>query len=1283
MVRVFFTRIIILLLLSIATLAQGQDFMMQAWYWNYPKTIDGHCWADTLSTYADEISDAGITYVSLPPLARTSSGANSNGYDPKDLFDYGEFSGGATGFGTRAQVQEVITACSNYNVDVIADLVLNHRDGGKYENNPALYDYFVNYFDYASGDQPYPYDRYRVILPIGGTTGNGAGHYYFKVKSRSEDGDFTGNEYSILVETNKVNDIGTSKFEHEPNGGTIACSQPSDTIHLGETINADNYDWDGCIVDEYLLVLEPADFNAIGDTIFITFGKRNSGYSDMYIYSLYSGFTSSDIANQLVYQTATDFSGLPSGRGDMDWTNFKPNSDRVTDLSGEKDGMYFYYDYDQYQQQTYDTLYNWAEWNWSTLGMKGLRMDAVKHYEPVFIADMFDYLHGKGIDPAMTIGEYYSVNTNDLETWLNTVESNMDPATLAAISPRVFDFSLRENLRKACDEGTFDARNIFIGSLHDAEGTNGENIVTFVNNHDFRGESEFASLIQNDPMLAYAYILTNNKIGLPSIFYPDYFGYEDDGTTYYPSGANADPHGAEMKKIIEIHQLYIEGATSITYLNKSGSGFNNDCADNSKVITYQMSGSISGEQVVVGINFSNSLQEFHQQLNLTGSLAVGSKLTDLMGHSTYNEAEVKLVEDGIPNDIWMSIPARSYAIWVEGANNAVIPLRPSDLKIDTINEASVTLSWTDNSINETGFKVRRKPSGGSWTDVITTASDIESYVDNTISQDTEYQYQVKSLNAADESETAKTVTDRTWVKWTGATNRNWGTASNWGSGSVLSSESKVIISNEVNDPQIGSAAECARMNIESGGKLEITATSSLTINGILYNEAGTNGLLINSSAAGTGTLLHETNNVDAAVNTFFANSNDTLWTLVAPPVDGEIADVFLGEYLYYWDEPTETWVDIVDETTPINIMQGYSSKKVADTAKYEGKIKAGQLSKSLDYTIGAPVEYTGWNLLGNPYPSNIDWDLVSIPAGMESGISIWDSDGRKYFQYSKAGVGDIEARYVQVGQGYFVRAQTSGVSFSLNDNTRTHAGNSGIDKNIKSPSTNLDNTLVFEVLKDGKGDKTFLNFKENAQWNYNLEMDVHKLFGYEYIPQVFSYFSLKENTLAAINSVPFPSDTDTIPIGFRVNANGLYDMNVYGLYSLPMFMQVYLYDRVNKDIYDLKADSVLQFFYTNEDPEHRFDLFFNDITGIESYDNSSDDIIIYSNKNLLFIQGTIDIGQSAISIFNMQGQKVAYSNNLHEYKDGKSLFVPEAYYLVLVNTAHHTYVEKVYIAKGN
>ena len=82
----------------------GQDVLMQGWYWDYPKTANGHNWADTLTDKAAELGEAGITHLWLPPLSRASFGSGSNGYDPKDLYDLGEYGLGATGYGTRAQV---------------------------------------------------------------------------------------------------------------------------------------------------------------------------------------------------------------------------------------------------------------------------------------------------------------------------------------------------------------------------------------------------------------------------------------------------------------------------------------------------------------------------------------------------------------------------------------------------------------------------------------------------------------------------------------------------------------------------------------------------------------------------------------------------------------------------------------------------------------------------------------------------------------------------------------------------------------------------------------------------------------------------------------------------------------------------------------------------------------------------------------------------------------------------------------------------------------------------
>ena len=541
----------------------------------------------------------------------------------------------------------------------------------------------------------------------------------------------------------------------------------------------------------------------------------------------------------------------------------------------------------------------------------------------------------------------------------------------------------------------------------------------------------------------------------------------------------------------------------------------------------------------------------------------------------------------------------------------------------------------------------------------------------------EYEFQIKASNSAGESESAMVVTDRTWVKWDGSTDSDWATAANWGSGSLVSSVSKIIIVNETNDPEIASAAECDRMNIDAGGSLEILPTYSLTISGRLYNLAGTSGLLINSSATGTATLINSTNNVDASVNTFFANSNDVMWTLVAPPVDNEIADVFLGEYLDYWNEPTEKWVDITDETTPLNIMQGYSTRKVADTAKYQGKLRAGTISHSLDYTSGVPDAYTGWNLLGNPYSSNIDWDLVTIPTNMSTGISIWDSDGGTYYQYSEAGGGHADARYLQVGQGFFVRATTTEVSLTFNDDVRTHDGTSSMDKAASSQNS-LDNTLVFNVSRGDKQDNTYLNFRDEASWDYDIEMDVQKLFGYTNVPQVFSYFNLQENELAAINSIPFPTEEDTLHLGFRVNTQSNYQMLITGIYSLNSDLSAFLFDKVSGEIYDLQQDSILNFDYLNTDPENRFDIIFDRTIAIENLITTSSDISIYAYRDLLFIN-TKDKQDYEIHIYNMLGQEVYQSYNGQEFTSGKNLNLPSSIYLIKVSSEYAREVKRVYL----
>src|SRR5262249_13007046 len=83
-----------------------------------------------------------------------------------------------------------------------------------------------------------------------------------------------------------------------------------------------------------------------------------------------------------------------------------------------------------------------------------------------------------------------------------------------------------------------------------------------------------------------------------------------------------------------------------------------------------------------------------------------------------------------------------------------IPVPPSGLRVTSTTSSSVSLAWTDNSNNETGFKIQRKKGAtGAYTLIKTTVANITTYTDNdvTLLDGTQYYYQVASTNSAGDS----------------------------------------------------------------------------------------------------------------------------------------------------------------------------------------------------------------------------------------------------------------------------------------------------------------------------------------------------------------------------------------------------------------------------------------------------------------------------------------------------------------------------------------------------
>lgn len=681
-------KILLLSLLFFSFITQAQDVLLQGWYWDYPELQNGQRWIKVLEDRAGEIADAGFTYVWLPPLSKGASNTFSMGYDPRDLYDLGQY--GRARWGSRGQLNALMNALNARNVKAVADLVYNHRDGGIPEPNPAVEGWIENFNSNKvnAGDAPFPSDRFRCVLPIGGTTGRGAGDYYFKIKSASGHSNFYGKAYGIYMNTRRVNNTGGTLSEMEPNGGGD-CGESFNNLPLGRFITA-NVDNGGCGVDEFKLTLTANDFNASGDFIYITLNNQSVGglgdYSDHYIYGIWDGTNMQDIQGDLIYETFTDFTQMPSGRGGMNWESFKPNGN-PTQLSGDLDGMWFFYDYDQDNPTTRDSLFVFTKWMFDEVGIAGIRADAVKHFKPEFMGDLMDYLHDEGISPGLVVGEFFDSNPNTLKWWIDQATNSMDPDTKADIDMRIFDFSLRQALKDACDAFGYDARNVFNSGLVDGAGVSPFQSVTFTDNHDTDHQG---NAIINDPLLANAYMLTNNQVGLPTVFYKDY---------YEPRYLKPAIDG-----LIEVQQKYIFGANSRSYLNAFNSGYPANFIEGgaSSSLIYQLSGAASGREVIVAINFAGSRLRVDQTIN-TANVAQGTEFTDIFSTSTFAKAQV----NG-NNQIYIDLPPRSFGVWVEGdLTNDLISLttglateisEASAIQISADTEIEIQISSTKSQI---------------------------------------------------------------------------------------------------------------------------------------------------------------------------------------------------------------------------------------------------------------------------------------------------------------------------------------------------------------------------------------------------------------------------------------------------------------------------------------------------------------------------------------------------------------------------------------------------------
>jgi len=108
---------------------------IQLFHWYTPD--DGQYWNE-VNKMASDLAAMGITAVWLPPACKAAAGGVSTGYDVYDLYDLGEFDQKGTvrtKYGTVEEYIQAVQSLKEAGIQVIVDIVLNHKGGGDETEN--------------------------------------------------------------------------------------------------------------------------------------------------------------------------------------------------------------------------------------------------------------------------------------------------------------------------------------------------------------------------------------------------------------------------------------------------------------------------------------------------------------------------------------------------------------------------------------------------------------------------------------------------------------------------------------------------------------------------------------------------------------------------------------------------------------------------------------------------------------------------------------------------------------------------------------------------------------------------------------------------------------------------------------------------------------------------------------------------------------------------------------------------------------------------------------------
>lgn len=492
------------------------------------------------------------------------------------------------------------------------------------------------------------------------------------------------------------------------------------------------------------------------------------------------------------------------------------------------------------------------------------------------------------------------------------------------------------------------------------------------------------------------------------------------------------------------------------------------------------------------------------------------------------------------------------------------------------------------------------------------------------------------------------------------TSTEWSTATNWKPDQIVPDLTKCVV---VQKPAVISSSTdglAKNITIEPGGTLNING--SLKVADWVKNNAAAADVVVESD--GSLVQVNEGNTINTgsitAKRVLNLSSGRQQFNYLISPLEGQsLKTIYPGMgYVLYHNEANNFFYNssgayIKGRALALQEPNLTAVPATTVTAVFTGYPTNGAFSYGLVNTNVTNTVSRGFNLVGNPYPSNIDLiTLYSINGGASGKLSptfsFWDNrannqikqmgDGYGQQAYAQfiatappsegTGVlatGDTTAlegtnkptRYVKMGQGFMVQSKVASLPLQFNNTIRTiEKGTvSFFGKGAQSTKTPIDRYWLNMITPGNQATQIAVVYFEGGNNSFGID-DAFSLGGSDAV------YSIVGTEKVSINGKNSFVTTDFVPLGTTHFVAGNYTFALHDKEGVFASGQpIYLKDKQTGIITNLSEG---QYAFTANVGEStgRFEIVYQSETVLATDDGVKEEIQVYRDGNYFVVKAS-------------------------------------------------------------